>query len=137
MAMGNGELSVNGEGEVVIPAYRLGVQETGKLRAAADLKRSSTTEAAPVHTPINLPPRCHLAQLRDSHRFRRETRPFFRAKGDHADAHRQLPLAGEDQLAAAVTLRNPGDQPKYGFVPGLGSLVLRQPCFITAVPRAR
>ena len=39
------------------------------------------------------------------------------AKADHADAHRQHPLAEEGELAAVVSLRNPGAQFSFGFVP--------------------
>ena len=39
------------------------------------------------------------------------------AKADHADAYKQLPVATNDELAAAVTLKHPADGGWYGFIP--------------------
>ena len=46
-----------------------------------------------------------------------DRRPLAMAKADHADAYKQLPVATKDELAAAVTLRNPVDGLRYGFFP--------------------
>ena len=46
-----GELLVEGKETVVNPAYRFGAQQADNLRAAGDLKRSATNEAAAAHTP--------------------------------------------------------------------------------------
>ena len=46
---------LNGNETILNPAYRSGAQQSGKLRVVDDLERSSTKEAATVHSPINLP----------------------------------------------------------------------------------
>ena len=49
--------------------------------------------------------------------FSGESRPLGIAKADHANVFKQLPLAEEDELAAVATLRDPGNQLFYGFIP--------------------
>ena len=51
---GSGKLSANGEAKLANTACRFSVQRAEKLRAADDLKRSSTNEATAIHTPIDL-----------------------------------------------------------------------------------
>ena len=66
---GSGKLSVNGEAKLTNTAYRFRAQQAEKLRAADDLKRSSTNEATAIHTPIDLASWDDLAQLCDLIRF--------------------------------------------------------------------
>ena len=49
-----GELTMAGKATAVNPACRLGAQQSDKLRAVGDLKRSLTNEATAVQTQINL-----------------------------------------------------------------------------------
>ena len=39
------------------------------------------------------------------------------AKADRADAYKQLPVTTNDELAAVVTLKDPIDGRRYGFIP--------------------
>ena len=52
----------------VDPAFRFGVQPGEKIQAAGDLKQSETSKASAIHTPTNLPPWDHAAQVRMSFR---------------------------------------------------------------------
>ena len=55
---------LNGKATIMNPAYRFGVQQADKFRAADDVRRSMTDEAAAIRPPVNLPSRGHLAQMR-------------------------------------------------------------------------
>ena len=112
-----GELMVDGKPVLANPAFRFGVQQGSKLRAVDDLKRSATNDATFVSTPINLPSWGHIAQICALYYLKGDRRPLAMAKADHADAYKQLPATTEDELAAAVTLKNPAGGQWYGFVP--------------------
>ena len=112
-----GELVVGGKPVRANPAFRFGAQQGQKLRAVDDLKRSATNDATFVATPINLPSWGHIAQMCALYYLRGDRRPLALAKADHADAYKQLPVTTKDELAAAVTLKDPVDGQWYGFIP--------------------
>ena len=89
---GSGKASVNGEEKAVSPAFRFGVQRTGKPGAAGELRRSSTNEAAYLHTPTNTPSWDQLFQPCDLYRSRSDNLPLASAKDDRAG--RKWPTGG-------------------------------------------
>ena len=128
-----GMLLVDGKQTLAIPAYRFGVEQTSTLRAADDLKRSSTNEATAILTPINLSSWDHVAQICTFFRAEGETRPSAMAKAGRADAYKQLPMEELDELAAAITLKQPRKKKRFGFIPktqlfGSAAAVLRYNC---------
>ena len=90
-------------------AYRFGIQQSEKLRAADDLKRSCTDTATLIKTRINLPFGGRIAHMCSFFRSEGETRPLALAKADCAEAYEQSPLTGEDELVAVLTLRGSQD----------------------------
>ena len=51
----NGELLVEDEPVVAIPAFRIGAQQGERVRPVGDIERSSTHDATLIASPINLP----------------------------------------------------------------------------------
>ena len=85
---------MNDAGAIVNPAYRFGAQRADKPQAPGDPKKTLTSEATAMHTPIILPSRDQGTQLRGFSRSKRGIRQLALAKVDHADAHTQQPLLG-------------------------------------------
>ena len=127
--------SIGGESKVVNPVYRFGAQQSDKLRAKGDLKRSLTDDASAVHTPINLASWDRSAQVCYLFRFRVEKRPLGTAEAVHAAAYKQLLLKVGDELSAAARLLNPRDSMCSGFSPERGFLDPPQPFFTKIVRR--
>ena len=98
------------------PAYRFGAQQSDKLTAVGDLRRSSTNGAAVARAPVNLPSRDRIVLTCDLCSFRRGGRPLATATAGRADAYKQLPLLGAGGLAAAATLQDPVDKLTYGII---------------------
>ena len=88
----DGSLRKGGGAFAVNPALRFGVQQAGRLRAVGDLRRSFTYKATSAHTPINLPPWSHAAQLCEYYSAHGDRRPLAMARADHVDACKQFPL---------------------------------------------
>ena len=59
----------------------------------------------------------HIAQMCMLFESKGESRPLAMAKANHVDAYKQLPMKREAELAAVVTLKNPNDGLRYGFIP--------------------
>ena len=112
-----GGLLVNGKPVIANPTFRFGVQQGSKLRDVDDLKRSATNDATFVSTPINPPSWDQIAQMCALYYLKGDRRPLAMAKADHADAYKQLPVTTKDELAAAVTLKDPVGGEWYGFIP--------------------
>ena len=94
-------------------AFRLGVEQAGKLRACDDLKHGLTNQACRAHTPIKLVSWGHLSQLCRS--FAKDGRDWALFKADNEAAYKQLPLGPADQLYDIVDLRHPTSSIWYGF----------------------
>ena len=103
-----------GWAQVANPAIRFGVQQVDKLRPVDGLKRSSTSEAAFVEIPINLPPWGHVEQMCTSFDRKGESRPLSLATADRADAYKQLLITRGDELSAVGALGNRTDGLRYG-----------------------
>ena len=127
--------SIGGESKVVNPVYRFGAQQSDKLRAKGDLKRSLTDGASAVHTPINLASWDRSAQICYLFRFRVEKRPLGMPEAGHADANKQIPLKMGDELSAAARLLNPRDSMCCGFFLERGFLDPPQPFLTIALCR--
>ena len=112
-----GELLVGDKPVVANPACRFGAQKGEKLSAVDDIERSSTNGATFLNTPINLPSCAHVAHTCCLYYLKGDRRPLATAKADHADARGQLLVATKDELTAAISLRNPVDGLRYGFLP--------------------
>ena len=94
-------------------AFRLGVEQAGKLRACDDFKHGLTNQACRARTPIELVSWGRLSQLRRTFAKDGRDRALFTA--DHEAASKQLPLGPADQLYAIVALRCPTSGIWYGF----------------------
>lgn len=95
----SGPFGYNSEGNLVTdvapaavnPARRSGAQQSDKLRAVDDLKRSLTNGAKAAYAPINLPSWDHIAQLCELRCFRGDSGPSALAKAGRTDPFQRLP----------------------------------------------
>ena len=128
-----GVLLMNGVVSVVNPAYRVGAQQTEKLRVVEDIMSGCANSDTPKRTPINLPSSGHRAHMCSFFRFEGDGRTLAMTKADHDEVCKQFPLAGEDEQAALATLKSPTDNNWYGFAPktqlfGSAAAVLHYTC---------
>ena len=113
----NGQLPT-GEGPgKVNPAFRFGVNQEEKLRAAGALKRSRTNAASAIHSPLNLPTWDHFAAVVRMFEEGRAAEGLAFAKAGHGAAYRQLPDCEERKRLAAASLGDPESNKMGGFIP--------------------
>ena len=97
-------------------AFQFCVQEGAKLRSVDDIESSETSRDKAIRNSLNLPPRGQILQISKLLRELAFGGRLSMAESDYADVYKQLPLRGDDEDAAAATLRNPEVREFYGFI---------------------
>ena len=97
-------------------AFRFGVEQGAELRARGELRYSMTNIDCVVRTPVKLVSWDHLAVIsRLAVSGCRDWR-FFKANREAA--YKQLPMGGDHAALAAISLRLPTKNARYGFLGG-------------------
>ena len=98
------------------PAILFGAQQGGRRTAARDRRSSETNNAAEVHIPINLPSRCHAAEMACLFCRRGGPGRFGIVNVERVDAYRHPPMVREDEYAPVTTSRYPAGGEMSGTI---------------------
>ena len=86
--------------KLAIPAFGLGVEQSRKIWAVGDLKRSRTNRAAGVQTPVSLLTWDHFAAIFRMSQEAGSPECLAMKNADHKNDYKHLPLRDEYKVLA-------------------------------------